>query len=44
MDINVKEKYMILKALKSYILDNKQYNQDLMILYHKVLDYDKRRE
>jgi hypothetical protein len=41
MDVTIKEKYMILKALKSYILDNKQYyNQELLDLYNKVLDYN----
>jgi hypothetical protein len=44
-ELTIKEKYMILKIIKSYILDNKQYyNQELLDLYidlyNKLLNND----
>jgi hypothetical protein len=38
--ISIKEKYIILKALYTYIINNKESNnQELLDLYDKILDY-----
>ena len=40
-ELTIKEKYMILKILKSYILDNKQYYEnEYLDLYDKILNND----
>jgi hypothetical protein len=41
MNINIKEKYIILKALMLY--NKESNNKELDLLYDKVLDYERRK-